>query len=54
MTMLPTTSAGVPRVLHDYFGRGTNDVMRRLRAIQEEVVGGSEAPARGSVETAVV
>ncbi len=25
------------RVLHDYFGRGTNDVMKRLRAIQHEV-----------------
>jgi len=50
-TMLPTRSAGV---LHDYFGRGTNDGMKRLRAMQEEVVGGSEAPARGSVETAVV
>jgi L-ribulokinase len=53
-TMLPTTSAGVPRVLHDYFGRGTNDVMRRLRAIQEEVVGGSEELAREVVESTVV
>ncbi|MET9786729.1 ribulokinase [Streptomyces canus] len=25
------------RVLHDYFGRGTNDVMRRLRRIRAEV-----------------
>ena len=50
-TMLPTRSAGV---LHDYFGRGTNDVMRRLRAIQEEVVGGSEELAREVVESTVV
>ena len=31
------------RILHDYFGRGANDVMKRLRAIQEEVVNGAEA-----------
>jgi L-ribulokinase len=24
------------QVLHDYFGRGTNDVMKRLKALQAE------------------
>ena len=24
-------------VLHDYFGRGTNDCMKRLKALQREV-----------------
>jgi L-ribulokinase len=24
------------QVLHDYFGRGTNDVMKRLKAIRRE------------------
>lgn len=28
--------------LHDYFGRGGNDVMKRLKALREEVVAGSE------------
>lgn len=28
------------RVLHDYFGRGGNDVMKRLKALKREVVGG--------------
>ncbi len=27
------------RVLHDYFGRGPNDVMKRLKAIRKEVKG---------------
>ena len=27
------------RTLHDYFGRGTNDVLKRLRAIRREVTG---------------
>ena len=26
------------RTLHDYFGRGTNDVMHRLKAIQRDAV----------------
>jgi len=29
------------RVLHDYFGRGQNDVMKRLKALQKEVLAGS-------------
>jgi hypothetical protein len=31
--------------LHDYFGRGGNDVMQRLRARRREVHGGAQAPA---------
>ena len=31
------------RTLHDYFGRGTNEVMRRLRAIRREVHAGGTA-----------
>jgi len=27
------------RILHDYFGRGANDVMKRLKAIRKEVKG---------------
>jgi L-ribulokinase len=27
------------RILHDYFGRGTNDVMKRLKIIKKEVRG---------------
>ncbi len=30
------------RILHDYFGRGANDVMKRLKALQKEVLAGSE------------
>ena len=29
--------------LHDYFGRGGNDVMKRLKAIRAEVLGPAEA-----------
>jgi L-ribulokinase len=28
--------------LHDYFGRGGNDVMKRLRTIQREATGAGE------------
>jgi L-ribulokinase len=31
------------RTLHDYFGRGTNDVMKRLKAIRSQTVGASAA-----------
>jgi L-ribulokinase len=34
--------------LHDYFGRGGNDVMHRLKAIQREAIGkapGADRPA---------
>jgi L-ribulokinase len=31
------------RQLHDYFGRGTNEVMRRLRAIRREAHAGGAA-----------
>ena len=41
------------RALHDYFGRGGNDVMKRLRAIQEEVVGTGGELAPAPVETTV-
>jgi len=27
-------------LLHDYFGRGTNDVMHRLKAIRRAAIGG--------------
>jgi len=27
--------------LHDYFGRGENDVMKRLKQLKAEVLGGS-------------
>ena len=30
------------RELHDYFGRGANDVMRRLKAIRRRAMGGAE------------
>jgi L-ribulokinase len=30
------------RILHDYFGRGANDVMKRLKALQKEVLAGRE------------
>ena len=33
------------RVLHDYFGRGQNDVMKRLKAIRGRVAAGSGPPA---------
>ena len=32
------------RALHDYFGRGGNDVMKRLRAIQRESTASIAAP----------
>jgi L-ribulokinase len=40
--------------LHDYFGRGANEVMKRLRALKREAVSagataGSGADATGSV-----
>ena len=35
--------------LHDYFGRGTNDVMKRLRALRTGFDDASSAPAAGSV-----
>ncbi|HET9666544.1 MAG TPA: hypothetical protein VFP09_07310, partial [Desertimonas sp.] len=41
------------RVLHDYFGRGANDVMKRLRAIQEELVSPGGKPDRLPVESPV-
>ena len=28
------------RILHDYFGRGVNDVMKRLKALRREIVAG--------------
>ena len=31
------------RLLHDYFGRGSNDVMKRLKAIRSRTVGASAA-----------
>jgi L-ribulokinase len=30
-------------LLHDYFGRGTNEVMHRLRALRDQVLGAKEA-----------
>jgi L-ribulokinase len=37
------------KALHDYFGRGTNDVMHRLKAIQRRAAGsGFEAAAKPS------
>jgi L-ribulokinase len=39
--------------LHDYFGRGANDVMKRLRAIQEELVSPGGEPDRLPVESPV-
>ena len=33
------------RVLHDYFGRGENDVMKRLKAIRGRVAAGAGPPA---------
>jgi L-ribulokinase len=31
------------RALHDYFGRGANDVMKRLKAIRSAAVGNAGA-----------
>jgi L-ribulokinase len=28
-------------ILHDHFGRGANDVMKRLKALRQEVLAGS-------------
>ncbi|WP_345763666.1 ribulokinase [Diaminobutyricibacter sp. McL0608] len=52
------------RELHDYFGRGGNDVMHRLRALRRDALAGRgsdaasgpvpRAPGRHSAETAVV
>jgi L-ribulokinase len=39
------------RLMHDYFGRGANDVMKRLRAIQDEVAS-QPAGSLPPVETA--
>ena len=35
------------RTLHDYFGRGANDVMHRLKAIRREVMTGARSVASG-------
>jgi len=35
--------------LHDYFGRGANDVMKRLRTLRTDIDDASLAPAPGSV-----
>jgi L-ribulokinase len=43
---------GEYRILHDYFGRGANDVMKRLRSIQDEVAAGGRASALSPVESA--
>ena len=34
------------RTLHDYFGRGANDVMKRLKAIRSEALGGVASESR--------
>lgn len=36
------------QLLHDYFGRGSNDVMHRLKALKREAVASSTAVAAGS------
>ena len=52
------------RELHDYFGRGGNDVMHRLRALRRDALAGRgsdaasgpapRAPGRHAAETTVV
>jgi hypothetical protein len=32
--------------LHDYFGRGANEVLHRLRALRDRVVAGAQEGAR--------
>ena len=34
-----TKSETDSRLRHDYFGRGANEVMHRLRALRDEVIG---------------
>jgi L-ribulokinase len=40
------------RTLHDYFGRGANDVMHRLRAIRNAAIGSQAVAARSTAESA--
>jgi L-ribulokinase len=41
------------KALHDYFGRGSNDVMHRLKAIQRRAAGSLLAPGPVASEAAV-
>ena len=41
------------KTLHDYFGRGSNDVMRRLKAIQRRAAGSPVGSVAAASDAAV-